>query len=79
VSNHLEHLGSPPGFIGLHVAQPLLFLYYFVDHFVCLFSFGHCVVCTSSIYASEYPLGIFKLFDQRFIETKGHRNTEECE
>ena len=24
------------------------------------FSFGHCVVCPSSIYTSDYPFGIFK-------------------
>jgi hypothetical protein len=28
-----------------------------------LLSFGHCVVCPSSVFTdSDYPLGIFKLF-----------------
>ena len=36
----------------------------FVDHclFFCTFYFGHCVVCSSSIYDSDCPFGIFKLF-----------------
>jgi hypothetical protein len=28
----------------------------------CPFSFGHCIVCSSLIYDSDYPFGIFKLF-----------------
>jgi hypothetical protein len=28
----------------------------------CTFSFGHCGDCSSSIYDSDYPFGIFKLF-----------------
>jgi hypothetical protein len=28
----------------------------------CPFSFGHCIVCSSLIYDSDYHFGIFKLF-----------------
>ena len=34
---------------------------------VLSFSFGHCVVCPSSIYASEYPFGAFKGFLHQYI------------
>jgi hypothetical protein len=38
----------------------------FVDRVLssCTFSFGHCAVCSSSIYGFDYPSGIFKLFSQ---------------
>ena len=38
----------------------------------CHFSFGHCIVCPSSIYDFRLPLGIFKLFFCLFWElTRG--------
>jgi hypothetical protein len=43
-----EYLSSPPGFGGVHGARSLDLYVCFVDR--CLFSFGHCVVCSSSIY-----------------------------
>ena len=46
-----EHLSSPPGFYGFHVTRSLVLYVCFVDRClsVCIFSFGHCVVCYSSI------------------------------
>jgi hypothetical protein len=48
----LEHLSSPPVFSGVRVTWSLLLFVCFVDRFLsfCTFSFGHCVVCPSSIY-----------------------------
>ena len=47
-----RHLSSPPVFSGVRVTQSLVLCVCFVDR--CLsfytFSFGHCVVCSSSIY-----------------------------
>ena len=59
-----EHLSSPPVFSGVHVTLSLVLCVMFVDLCLifCTFSFGHCVVCPSSIMDSDYPFGIFKLF-----------------
>jgi hypothetical protein len=47
-----EHLDSLPVFSGVRVTRSLVLYVCFVDHFLsfCTFSFGHCVVCSSSIY-----------------------------
>ena len=47
-----EHLNSPPIFSGVRVTRSLVLYVFFVDRclFFCTFSFGHCVVCSSSIY-----------------------------
>jgi hypothetical protein len=47
-----EHLSSPPVFSGVRVTRSLILCVCFVDRCLpfCLFSFGHCVVCSSSIY-----------------------------
>jgi hypothetical protein len=47
-----EHLSSPPVFSGVRVTRSLVLYVCFVDRclFFCTFSFGHCVVCSSSIY-----------------------------
>ena len=64
---------SIPGFLWCSCYSIFSFVYYFVDHylFFCTFSFGHCIVCSSSIYdlwlplwylwftASYYHFGIF--------------------
>ena len=53
-----EHLSSPPVFSGVCVSRYLVLCVCFVD--LCLFfstfSFGHCVVCSSSIYEFWFPL-----------------------
>jgi len=47
-----EHLSSSPVFSGVRVTQSLVLYVCFVDRCLsfCAFSFGHCVVCSSSIY-----------------------------
>ena len=47
-----EHMSSPPVFSGVRVTRSLVLLVCFVDRCLsfCTFSFGHCVVCSSSIY-----------------------------
>ena len=46
-----EHLSSPPVFSGIRVTRYLVLYVCFVDRCLsfCTFSFGHCVVCSSSI------------------------------
>jgi hypothetical protein len=55
-----EHLSSTPVFSGVLVTRSLVLYVCFVDRCLsfCTFSFGHCVVCSSS----KYGFGIFKLF-----------------
>ena len=59
------------------VTRSLVLYVCFVDHCLsfCTFSFGHCVVCSSTIYDSDYPFGIFKLFIQtnNVIIIQGHK------
>ena len=59
-----EHLSSLPVFSGVRVTRSLVLYVCFVDRCLsfCTFSFGHCVVCSSSIYGFWSPFGIFKLF-----------------
>jgi hypothetical protein len=53
-----EHLSSPPVFSGVRVTRSLVLYVCFVDRCLsfCTFSFGHCVVCSSSIYGFWFPL-----------------------
>jgi len=54
-----------PDFYWVRVTRSLVLCVYFVDRFLsfCTFSFGHCVVCSSSIYRFWLPpFGIYKLF-----------------
>ena len=53
-----EHLGSPPIVTGVRVTRSLVLYVCFVDRCLsfCTFSFGHCVVCSSSIYGFWLPL-----------------------
>ena len=53
--------GAPeftPVFSGVRVTRSLVLYVCFVDHCLslCTFSFGHCVVCSSSIYGFWFPL-----------------------
>jgi hypothetical protein len=47
-----EHLSSPPVFSGVRVTRSLALYVCFVNRCLsfCTFYFGHCVVCSSSIY-----------------------------
>jgi len=53
-----EHLNSPPGFWWARVTRSLVFYVCFVDRCLsfCTSYFGHCVVCSSSIYRLWLPL-----------------------
>ena len=53
-----KHLSSPPVFSGVRVTRSLVLYVCFVDRCLsfCPFSFGHCVVCSSSIYGFWLPL-----------------------
>ena len=62
-----EHLSSPPVFNGVRVTQSLVLCVCFVNR--CLFfSFGHCVVCFSSIYGLSLPVCYFKLFFRKLLK-----------
>ena len=53
-----EHLSSPPVFSRVRVARSLALCVCFVDRYLsfCTCSFGHCFVCSSSIYGFWLPL-----------------------
>jgi len=53
-----EHPSSPLVFSGVNVTRSLVLYVCFVDPCLsfCTFSFGHCVVCSSSIYGIWLPL-----------------------
>ena len=53
-----EHPSSPLVFSGVRVTRSLVLYVCFVDRCLslCTFSFGHCVVCSSSIYGFWLPL-----------------------
>ena len=58
-----EHLSSsPPVFGGVRVTRSLVLYVCLVDRCLsfCTFSFGHCVVCSSSIYEFWLPLWYFQ-------------------
>jgi hypothetical protein len=52
-----EHLSLHPVFSGVRVTRYSVLYVCFVDRCLsfCTLSFGHCVVCSSSIYDSDYP------------------------
>jgi hypothetical protein len=50
-----KHLSSPPVFSDVCVTRSLVLYVYLVDRFL-YFCFGHCVVCSSSIYGLWLPL-----------------------
>jgi hypothetical protein len=53
-----ENLSLPPVFSGVRVTRSLVLYVCFVDRCLsfCIFSFGHCVVCSSSICGFWLPL-----------------------
>jgi len=53
-----EQMSSPPVFSGVCVTRSLALCVCFVDRCLsfCTFSFGHCVVCSSSTYGFWLPL-----------------------
>jgi hypothetical protein len=58
----MKHLSSPLVYSGVRVTRSLVLYVCFVDRclFFCTFSFGHCVVCPSSIYGFWLPLWYFQ-------------------
>jgi hypothetical protein len=79
-----EHLSSPPVFSGVRATRCLVLYVYFVDRCLswCTFSFGHCVVCSPSIYGFWLPLWYLKTLLGRvvlsvikiFITSNSHNN-----
>jgi hypothetical protein len=53
-----EYPSPPPVFTGVRVTRSLVLYVCFLDRCLsfCTFSFGHCVVCSSSIYGFWLPL-----------------------
>jgi hypothetical protein len=53
-----EHLRSPPVFSAVRVTRSLVLYVCFVDRCLsfCTLTFGHCVVCSSSIHGFWLPL-----------------------
>jgi hypothetical protein len=64
-----EHLSSPPVCSGVLDTQSLVYNVCFVDHCLpfCTVSFGHCVVCSSSIHGFWLPLWNFQTLQTRSI------------
>jgi hypothetical protein len=64
-----EHLNSTPVFSGVHVTRFLALCVCFVDRclYLCTFSFGHCVVCSSPIYGFWLPLWYLQTLLQLII------------
>jgi hypothetical protein len=58
------HLNSPPVFSEVRFIRSLVLYVYFVDRCLpfCAFSFGDCVVCSSSIYRLWWPLWYLQTF-----------------
>ena len=70
---HPEHLSSPPVFSGVRVSWSLVLYVCFVDRclFFCTFSFGYCVVCSSSLYRFWLP----HWYLQTLLETRHQIHT----
>jgi hypothetical protein len=64
-----EHLSSSPVFSGVRVTRFLALCVCFVDRclYLCTFSFGHCVVCSSLIYGFLLPLWYLQTLLQLII------------
>jgi protein-S-isoprenylcysteine O-methyltransferase Ste14 len=72
-----EHLSSSPIFSGVGVATYLVFCVIFVNRCLsfCPFSFGHCVVCSSSIYGFWLPLWCLRTLPTDIINIKNNSKT----
>jgi hypothetical protein len=58
LSTFPENLSSPPVFSGVRVTRSIVLCVCFVDRCLCFcpFSFGHCIVCPSSMCGFWLPL-----------------------
>jgi hypothetical protein len=72
-----EHLSSPPVLSGSRVIRCLVLCVCFVDlcFSFCTFSFGLCVVCSSSIYGFQLPLWFLQAL--RLTKTKFESSIQE--
>ena len=63
----LEHLSSPLVFNKVRVTRSLVLYVCIVDGCLsfCTFSFGHCVVCSSSFYGLLLPLWYLQTFPKQ--------------
>jgi len=68
------HLSSHPVFSWVRVTRSLVLCVYFLDLCLsfCTFSFGHCTVCSSSIYGFWLPLWYL----QTLLPKANHRIVE---
>ena len=73
-----KHLNSPTVFSGVHIPRSLVLCVCLVDRCLsfCPFSFCHCVVCSSSIYGSDYPFGNFKLVFKQLLSFRHNLSSE---
>ena len=72
-----DHLSSPPVFSEVRVTRCLVLCVCFVDRCLsfCTFSFGHCVVCSSSIYGFWLPLWYLQtLLERPCTDSSLHAN-----
>jgi hypothetical protein len=71
------YLSLPSTFCGVLFTRSLVLCVCFVDRCFCTFSFGHCVICSSSIYRFWVPLWYLQTlltqlsFIHIYIRTKG--------
>ena len=70
-----EHLSSSPVFSRVDVAPYLVLCVFFVVRCLsfCTFSFGHCVVCSSSIYEFWLPLWYLRTPPTDIINKKDNK------
>jgi hypothetical protein len=68
-----ENVSSLPIFSGVCVTRSLVLCVCFVDRYLsfCTFSFGHCVVCSSSIYGFWLPLWYLQTLLTFFVPVPG--------
>jgi hypothetical protein len=73
-----EHLSSPPVFSGVRVTRSLVLYVCVVDRYLsfCTFSFGHCVVCSSSIYRFWLPLWYLQTLCTKTKKNKTKNTTQ---
>jgi hypothetical protein len=66
----LEHLSSPPVISGVRVTRSFVLCVCFVDRCLsfCTFPFGHCVVCSFSIYGFWLSLWYLQTLLKRIFE-----------
>jgi hypothetical protein len=75
-----EHLSSSPVFSGVRVTRSLVLCVCFVDRCLsfCSLSFGHCIVCSSSIYRFWLPLWYLQtlLIEYEYKKRTGMRHLD---